>query len=86
MVELLKQGQYSPFDVIDQCISIFAGSKGFLDDLPLDKVHAFEADLLDHFRGPGKGLRDKLVESSSFKQIGEEFEAAIGEFKQVWSS
>ncbi len=86
MVELLKQGQYSPFDVIDQCISIFAGSKGFLDDLPLDKVHAFEADLLDHFRGPGKGLRDKLVESSSFKQINEEFEAAIGEFKQVWSS
>ena len=86
MVELLKQGQYSPFDVIDQCISIFAGSKGFLDDLPLDKVHAFEADLLDHFRGPGKALRDKLVESRSFKQVGDEFQAAIGEFKKVWSS
>ena len=86
MVELLKQGQYSPFDVIDQCISIFAGSKGFLDDLPLDKVHAFEADLLDHFRGPGKALRDKLVESRSFKQIGDEFQTAIGEFKKVWSS
>ena len=86
MVELLKQGQYSPFDVIDQCISIFTGSKGFLDNLPLDKVHAFEADLLDHFRGPGKELRDKLVESRSFKQLGSEFEAAIGDFKKVWSS
>ncbi|MDG2200728.1 MAG: F0F1 ATP synthase subunit alpha [Phycisphaerales bacterium] len=86
MVELLKQGQYSPFDVIDQCISIFAGSKGFLDNLPIDKVHAFESDLLDHFRGPGKELRDKLVESQSFKQLGGEFEAAIGDFKKVWSS
>jgi F-type H+-transporting ATPase subunit alpha len=86
MVELLKQGQYSPFDVIDQCISIFTGSKGFLDDLPKDKVHAFESDLLDHFRGPGKALREKLVQERSFKTIGDELEAAIGEFKNVWTS
>ena len=38
MVELLKQGQYKPYDVIDQCISIFAGSKGILDDVPLTAV------------------------------------------------
>ncbi len=86
MVELLKQGQYSPFDVIDQCISIYAGSKGFLDNLPLDKVHDFESDMLDHFRGPGKSLRDKLVEERSFKKLGGEFETAIGEFKKVWTS
>ena len=86
MVELLKQGQYSPFGVIDQCIAIFTGSKGFLDDIPKDKVHAFETDLLDHFRGPGKALRDKLVEAQSFKKLGDEFETAIREFKAVWSS
>ena len=41
MTELLKQNQYSPMDVIDQVISIFAGGNGFLDDLPLDKVLEF---------------------------------------------
>ena len=85
MVELLKQGQYSPFNAIDQCISIFAGSKGCLDQLPLDKVHAFEMDLLDHFRGPGKALRDELVESQSFKGLEEKFEKAIGAFSETWS-
>lgn len=88
MVELLKQGQYSPFDVIDQCISIFAASKGILDDMPLAKVHAFETDMLDHFRGPSKALRDKLAEAKSFKADGlsEKFEADIREFKSVWTA
>ena len=86
MVELLKQGQYSPFGVIDQCISIFAGSKGVLDDLPLDKVHDFEKDLHDHFKGPAKALREELVASRSFKKIGDKFLEAILEFKSVWNA
>jgi len=86
MVELLKQDQYIPFNTIDQCISIFAGSRGFLDDLDLDKVHAFESDLLEHFRGPGKALRDKLVEARSFKQLGDEFATAVREFKANWTA
>ncbi len=86
MVELLKQGEYSPFNVIDQCISIFAASKGFLDDLALDKVHAFETDLIEYFTGPKKELRDKLVEQKSFKKLGDEFIAALREFKANWSA
>jgi F-type H+-transporting ATPase subunit alpha len=35
MVELLKQGQYTPFHIVDQVISIYAGTKGFLDDVPV---------------------------------------------------
>jgi F-type H+-transporting ATPase subunit alpha len=80
MVELLKQGQYAPYEVIDQCISIFAASKGFLDKLPLTDVHAYESALLDHFRGPAKELRNKLVEAKSFKALGDEFEAEIKTF------
>ncbi len=49
MVELLKQGQYRPFHVIDQVISIFAGVKGYLDDLPISRVADFEAALLKYF-------------------------------------
>src|SRR5437016_5226713 len=50
MVELLKQGQYRPYHVTDQVISIFAGSKGYLDDLPISKVAEFEEKLLKHIR------------------------------------
>jgi len=80
MVELLKQGQYVPYDVIDQCISIFCASKGILDKMPLDEVHAFEAALLEHFHSSAKALRDQLVEAKSFKTIGDAFEAEIKTF------
>ena len=84
MVELLKQGQYEPFEGIDQAISIFAGSKGFLDDVDLTKVNDFESQLLEHFRGPASGLRSKLEEEKSFKKIGDEFTEEIRKFKQGW--
>jgi len=48
MVELLKQPQYRPYNVNDQVVSIFAGTQGFLDDLPIARVVAFEAELLRH--------------------------------------
>src|SRR5213595_2691440 len=48
MVELLKQGQYKPMPVADQVLSIYAGVNGYLDDVPVDKVQQFEADLLHY--------------------------------------
>ena len=85
MAELLKQGQFVPMDVIDQCISIFAGSEGFLDDVDLSNVSAFERDLLEYFKGKGKALRDRLVEEKSFKKLKDEFKAACTDFKSGWS-
>jgi len=84
MVELLKQVQYTPYETIDQCLSIFAGSKGLLDTLPLNQVHAFERDLLDYFRGPRKATRDKLAQKKSFKGIEDEVMDAMREFKANW--
>jgi F-type H+-transporting ATPase subunit alpha len=84
MVELLKQPQYVPYDAIDQCISIFAGTKGFLDDLKLIQVHDFERDLLDYFRGPMKDLRQRLVEAKSYKGLEDQFMDAIRKFKANW--
>ena len=87
MVELLKQPQYRPMDVIDQIIQIFAGTRGFLDDLPLDQVLSFAAALCSHFAGPAKALRDKLAEKNAFDdQMMEDFKAAIAEFKAGWSA
>ena len=85
MAELLKQGQFVPMDVIDQCISIFAGSRGFLDDVELPKVNEFERALHDYFRGKGKAVRDMLVEQKSFKKLGDEFTAACKDFKAGWT-
>jgi len=87
MVELLKQPQYVPMDVIDQVISIFAGSNGFLDDLELDQVDAFEKDLLDHFatNSDAKAAREKLVEKKAFDDdLKESLKKIIGDFKQGW--
>jgi F-type H+-transporting ATPase subunit alpha len=84
MVELLKQGQYRPFNVIDQSLSIFAGTKGILDDLPIPSVHAFEEAMLEHFKTTKSELRDKLSESKSFKGLEEDFMTAMKEFKAGW--
>jgi len=65
MVELLKQPQYEPMGVTDQVISIFAGTKGYLDDIPTDKVAAFEKGLLEHMRTTGKAVRDELESTAA---------------------
>lgn len=50
LTELLKQPQYSPYPVEDQVASIWAGTKGKLDDVPIEDVKRFESELLDHLR------------------------------------
>ena len=47
MVEVLKQGQFKPMNVIDQVMIIFAGSKGYLDKVPRDEVAVWEEQFLD---------------------------------------
>ena len=48
MVELLKQDQYQPMTVVDQVLAVFAGTQGFLDRIPVDRVREFEAALIKH--------------------------------------
>jgi proton translocating ATP synthase F1 alpha subunit len=50
LVELLKQGQYQPIDVVDQVVIIFSGVKGFLDRIDVSKVSEFEAAWLQHVK------------------------------------
>ncbi len=85
LVELLKQGQYTPYKAIDQAISIYAASKGFLDDVAIENVHAFEEGLLEHMSSSAKATKDKLVETKSFKGLEEEFNTAIGDFKATFT-
>ncbi|TGO04014.1 F0F1 ATP synthase subunit alpha [Serinibacter arcticus] len=50
LTELLKQPQYSPYPVEDQVVAIWAGTNGYLDDVPVADVLRFERELIDHIR------------------------------------
>ena len=50
LMELLKQGQYAPFPVEEQVVSIWAGTNGYLDDVPVEDVLRFEAEFIDHLK------------------------------------
>jgi F-type H+-transporting ATPase subunit alpha len=50
LVELLRQPQYTPFPVADQVISVWAGTNGYFDDVPIGDVLRFEREMLDHLR------------------------------------
>ena len=50
LVELLKQGLHAPMAVEEQVVSIFAGTNGYLDDIPVADVRRFETELLDYMR------------------------------------
>ena len=60
MVELLKQPQYAPFPLADQVVSIFAGSKGYLDSLANNQVRAFETELLKHVSDEFPEIMDEI--------------------------
>ncbi len=50
LMELLKQGQYAPFPVENQVVSIWMGTNGYLDNVPVEDVLRFESEFLDHLR------------------------------------
>ncbi len=87
MVELLKQPQYVPMDVIDEVISIYAGTKGFLDDVNTRHVDAFEKGLLEHFRSAAKDVRDELVAKKALNdELTAKLTKAIEAFKAGWKA
>ena len=88
MVELLKQPQFVPMDVIDQVIQIFAGSSGSLDDLPLDRVDDFATKLVEHCKtGEAQQVRDELAQRREFDdELEAKLKKVIEQFKSGWSA
>jgi F-type H+-transporting ATPase subunit alpha len=85
MVELLKQGQYAPMVVTDQIISIFAGTRGYLDDVPLNKVRDFENGLLRYMQTVGKPVWDELHTTRSLDGgLDKKLEDAVKAFKSTF--
>ena len=76
LVELLKQGQYSPMDVIDQSVSIFAATKGYFDSIPVNKIRQTESDLLASMNSRHADLMNAMRKE---KQMSPENEAKVVE-------
>ncbi len=74
LVELLKQPQFSPLSVDKQVLVIFAGTNGYLDDLPVDQVRKFEAELI---RFAENGHPQILAEIREKKVISDELKAKM---------
>ena len=64
LVELLKQPQYSPFPVEEQVVSIWAGTTGQLDDVPVEDIRRFETEYLDFLRRSYAGLMTAIRETN----------------------
>ncbi len=82
LVELLKQGQYQPLSVEKQVIMIYAGTKGFLDELPIDQIAKYEHDLLAFVEGKHAQL---LTDIRTKKAIDEEIEPRLIAALQAFS-
>ena len=63
LTELLKQPQYSPLTNAEQVIVIYAGTKGFLDEIDVSRVTEFEIGLLNHLRNNCKALLDDITQN-----------------------
>ena len=82
MVELLKQGQYKPMPVENQVISIFAGTNGFLDDVPVNKVRQFEEELLEFMTRQHSAIQRDIVSKGKLDdELTERLRKALMEFK-----
>ena len=87
LVELLKQPQYQPMPTQEQVVSMYAATRGFMDDVPVASVQAFERDFLDFIRGAKPDILDDIV---ARKVLDADLEArlkdAILEFKKGYNA
>jgi F-type H+/Na+-transporting ATPase subunit alpha len=68
LVELLKQPQYDPYPVENQVVSIWAGSNGYLDDVPLEDVARFEHDFLENLKRSHDGILTAIRETKTLAE------------------
>ncbi|MEJ2859222.1 MULTISPECIES: F0F1 ATP synthase subunit alpha [unclassified Saccharothrix] len=87
LVELLKQGQYSPVAVEEQVVSIYLGTKGHLDSVPVGDVRRFEGEFLEHVRRNHDVILSSIRESKTLSEDTEKgIVDAVNAFKQQFTA
>jgi F-type H+-transporting ATPase subunit alpha len=85
MVELLKQPQYQPLSVAEQVISIYAGTTGLLDDVPVKEVQRFEKEMLQFVHDKHEALiTDMTAKPELTDEVVERIKKAVMDFKAVY--
>ena len=86
VTELMKQAQYAPLSIADLAITLFAVSKGYFDDVEVNRLLAFESAMHAHVKGHHEALVNKIVTTRELDAEGEkELAGAIEELKKSWS-
>jgi F-type H+/Na+-transporting ATPase subunit alpha len=87
LVELLKQPQYHPLPVEEQVVSIFLGTEGHLDSVPVEDVGRFEAELLDHVRASEADILKQIRETGKLgDDLSEKLVEVINQFKKGFAA
>jgi F-type H+-transporting ATPase subunit alpha len=86
LMELLKQPQYSPYPVEDQTVSIWAGTSGKLDEVPVEDVLRFESEFLDYLKRNSKALTTIRETNNLEDDTVRELEGAIEKFKKSFQT
>lgn len=82
-MEILKQGQYQPMPIEEQVMIIYSATKGHIDDVPLDRIKAFEQEFLRFMRTIKADILEKIrTEKALSDELNTQIEKAIKEFKQ----
>ena len=83
LTELLKQDQYSPMTVAEQVISVFAGVKGYLDDVDLGKIKGFEKDIIEKIKNDKPEIIEAIQSSGKLDEDTEnQLKQVIEEYKK----
>ncbi|MDY0231910.1 MAG: F0F1 ATP synthase subunit alpha, partial [Candidatus Saccharicenans sp.] len=85
LTEVLKQEPYSPLPVERQILIIYAGNRGFLDEIPLDELKKYEKELYKHFESKYDHLLQTLADKKQIDmELDEEINKALKEFNQAF--
>jgi F-type H+/Na+-transporting ATPase subunit alpha len=84
LVELLKQPNYSPYPVEEQVVSVWSGTEGKLDDIPVGEVRRFETEFLQYLRHSHKPTLESIAANNWDDDIAGTLDTAIAEFKQLF--
>lgn len=83
LVELLKQPQYQPMPVQEQVASLYAGTRGYMDEVPVDAVRKFETELMEFLRNSKADVLKDIIEKKALDaDLEGRLKAAIEEFKK----
>lgn len=87
LVELLKQGQFSPMAVQDQVVAIWLGTRGHLDSVPVADVTRFESEFIEHLKASRAGIFNDIKETLKLTEGTEEqLVAAVADFKKGFAT